>query len=408
MPRCVRALEPFPVFILLPLRRFLFALLGLLTLAGCEQPPAVALDQQVYIWQRQWRPAHAQALAESRADFSTLRILAAQLHPREGWIQARVDNDLLRLDGRPVVAVIRLDGQLTRLDTTVIGPQIRALVNAWQRSGLNLRGVEIDHDCATSKLPVYAELLRALRQQLPNELALSITALPAWINSPALPEVLQAVDSSVLQVHSVDRPEAGLFNKHKALAWAQAYADLSLKPFYLALPAYGMALSTDGTVESEAPLPGGGRRLEMQADPMHVAKLLSELQDTPIPHLSGLIWFRLPLADDRRAWPLVTLQAVMQQQPLRSDLQVTVLQHGNSYDIRLVNRGNLSAALPQRIYANEACEFGDGSLTYRLQQTTYAVEFVRQQPGYLPAGQISILGWLHCSQMDQGGFSVTP
>ena len=35
-------------------------------LAGGQE--SAPLDQQLYVWQRQWRPAHAEALAQSRAD----------------------------------------------------------------------------------------------------------------------------------------------------------------------------------------------------------------------------------------------------------------------------------------------------------------------------------------------------
>src|SRR5690606_6037735 len=72
--------------------RHLLALL-LAALAGCGAP-SVPLDQQLYVWQRQWRPAHAEALAHSRADFSTLRVLALQAHPRAGWGRALVDHEL--------------------------------------------------------------------------------------------------------------------------------------------------------------------------------------------------------------------------------------------------------------------------------------------------------------------------
>ncbi|MEN0108045.1 MAG: DUF3142 domain-containing protein, partial [Pseudomonas sp.] len=252
-----------------PLRYFLLSLLPLLLIAGCEAPPAAVLDQQVYIWQRQWRAEHAQALADSRKDFSTLRVLAAQAHPGEGWITARIDNDLLRQDGRPLIAVIRLDGQLPSLDSAAVSQKIQALVHTWQASGLNLRGVEIDHDCAERRLGAYAVFLQTLRTQVPADLPLSITALPAWLGSPALVQVLQNVDSSVLQVHAVSRPENGLFDPQQALRWAQAYAALSTKPFYLALPAYGVALAGDGAVESEAPLPQGGRRREVPVFQRH-------------------------------------------------------------------------------------------------------------------------------------------
>lgn len=121
----------------------------LASLLGCAEESA-PLDQQLYVWQRQWRPAHAEALAQSRADFSTLRVLALQAQPQAGWSRARVDVELLRRDARPLIAVVRLDGQLPQLDPAEIGQQLAALVRDWQAAGLRLSGLEIDHDCATS------------------------------------------------------------------------------------------------------------------------------------------------------------------------------------------------------------------------------------------------------------------
>lgn len=405
MRRC-RFASSFPAVV--TLRFFTCLLLVSLTLIGCEPPPAGPLDQQVYIWQRQWRAAHTQALAESRADFSTLRVLAAQAHPREGWIQARLNPDQLRQDGRPLIAVIRLDGQLPRLDNAAIRQHIREIVQTWQADGLNLRGVEIDHDCASNRLAAYATLLHDVRRELPTNLALSITALPAWLSSPALPDLLKEVDSSVLQVHAVSRPEAGLFNAKLAEQWARAYGPLSAKPFYLALPAYGIGLLLPANggaplVESEVALRQGGSRQELHANPEQLAELLRTLDNSPVPHLAGLIWFRLPLLGDRRAWPLATLQAVVHQQPLRSNLQVEVQQTGDLYELRLTNTGNLAAPLPATISsAATGCEAGDGVQGYRLQRPLDTLVFTRQQTGQLSAGGSRALGWVRCRQLAQG------
>jgi len=392
--------------------------MALLALSGCEPATPIALDHQVYIWQRQWLPSHQQALAASRQDFSTLRVLAAQAHPQEGWIHARLDKPLLRSDGRPVIAVVRLDGQLPSLDIPSIGQTITQLVSDWQAAGVNLQGVEIDHDCASSRLPQYQALLQQLRAALPANLTLSITALPAWLNSPALPALLQSVDSSVLQVHAVSDPKTGLFSPRQALQWAEAYGEKTNKPFYLALPAYGVALleNPDGGtpwVESEVRLPRAGKRRELMADPQQIASLLKDLNHQPPAHLQGLLWFRLPLPNDRRAWPLTTLQAVIDNQPLRSDLRLSLAQQGPLGELHLINHGNLSAALPRQLQiAAHGCEAGDAIGGYRLQQpldnpATFTLQPNDTRPP-LAAGQHLAIGWLRCAQFDQGGFRATP
>ena len=96
--------------------RLIVLLMVLALLDGCEQQDAPPLDQQLYVWQRQWTPAHEAALKDSRADFSTLRVLALQAFPQAGWSRARIDPALLKRDGRPLIAVIRLDGQLKSLN----------------------------------------------------------------------------------------------------------------------------------------------------------------------------------------------------------------------------------------------------------------------------------------------------
>lgn len=392
-----------------PLLRLIIALL-LGSLVGCMPAPE-PLDQQLYIWQRQWRPAHAEALARSRADFSTLRVLALQAHPRAGWARAYPDLQLLKRDGRPLIAVIRLDGQLPQLDSAVIRQQIASLLSDWQAAGIHLAGVEIDHDCATARLPAYAEWLGELRRQLPTGLELSITALPAWLASPQLESLLRQVDGSVLQVHAVSDPRRGLFDAKQARDWAEQYAQRSDKPFHLALPAYGVAL-VDGSqgaplVESEAPLRQGGARRELQAEPQRVAELLAGLRDAPPKGLAGIIWFRLPLAGDRRAWPLDTLLAVVRGQPLHAVLALQVRQNGQLSELQLVNQGNLASALPAHIeLPARGCEAADGLGAYRVTSSAQGLRFTLSHPGQLAAGSQRALGWARCTQIDQGGLHV--
>lgn len=396
----------------MPAIRFIRLLIALVTLLGAAActPPA-PLDQQLYIWQRQWRPAHAEALAQSHTDFSTLRVLALQAHPQAGWARARVDLAQLKHDGRPVIAVVRLDGQLPQLDHAAIAKQIDGLLRDWQAAGIELSGLEIDHDCATARLPAYTALLGELRQQLPAELKLSITALPAWLASAELDALLATVDSSVLQVHAVNDPRHGLFEAEQAQDWAEQYAQRSHKPFLLALPAYGVALldSSDGAplVEGEAALRQGGERRELQADPQQVAELLTTLRGAPPANLSGIIWFRLPLAGDRRAWPMDTLLAVVRGQPLQPALALQRQQNGAVSELQLFNHGTLASALPARIdLPGQGCEAADGLGAYRAEASAQGLRFIRQHPGQLAAGSQRALGWARCVQIDQGAMHV--
>lgn len=393
--------------------RLAVMLAALVLLNGCERQDRPALDQQLYIWQRQWTPSHAAALEASRADFTTLRVLALQAFPRAGWSRARIDAALLKRDGRPLVAVIRLDGQLPSLDQNQITARIQQVLSDWQAQGLVLAGVEIDHDAGVARLPAYRKFLTDLRGNLPGSLKLSITALPAWLDSPELSALLAVVDSSVLQVHAVSDPRRGLFDPDQAKTWARAWSRITSKPFYLALPAYGVALlpPVDGApvVESEVPVQGGGERRELLADPQQLRTLALELRNAPPAHLAGLIWFRLPLANDRRAWSLTTLGAVARGETLDSRLTLQLSARDGLYDVSVSNQGNLDRAWPERLtLVVHGCEGADALAGYTLQQRPDLLTFTRLRDGRLPAGGQRAIGWARCTRIDQGGSNVHP
>ncbi|WP_030132524.1 DUF3142 domain-containing protein [Pseudomonas sp. QTF5] len=391
----------------------LIVLLAAVLLNGCERPDAPPLDQQLYVWQRQWTSAHDAALRDSRADFSTLRVLALQAFPQAGWSRARIDPALLKRDGRPLIAVIRLDGQLKGLDQDEVTAHIQQVLSDWQGQGLIVSGVEIDHDAGNARLPAYGEFLSHLRAVLPASLPLSITALPAWLDSPELPALLATVDSSVLQVHAVSDPRRGLFDPHQARQWAKAWSRITSKPFYLALPAYGVALLPGAggapVVESEVSIDQGGDRRELLADPLQLSKLGAELRADPPAHLAGLIWFRLPLANDRRAWSLTTLIAVARGDTLDSRMGLKLSAQDGLYDIIVSNQGNLDTAWPERLtLAVQGCDGADALAGYALQQRPDLLTFTRLREGRIPAGGQRAIGWARCANIDQGGSNVQP
>lgn len=395
------------------LLRLLALLAVMLLLGGCERQDAPALDQQLYVWQRQWTSAHEAALKDSHADFSTLRVLALQAFPQAGWTRARIDPVLLKKDGRPLIAVIRLDGQLKSLDQDDVTAQIQHLLSDWQGQGLILAGVEIDHDAGNARLPAYQKFLTDLRAVLPASLPLSITALPAWLDSPHLPALLSTVDSSVLQVHAVSDPRRGLFDPDQARKWVDAWARITSKPFYLALPAYGVALlpQEDGApiVEGEVSVQRGGQRRELLADPRQLSELATELRNDPPAHLAGLIWFRLPLANDRRAWSLATLRAVARGDALDSRLALKLSAQNGLYDISVSNQGNLDSAWPERLtLAVKGCDGADALAGYALQQSPDLLTFTRVRDGRIAAGGQRAIGWARCVNIDQGASDVHP
>src|SRR5262245_47906780 len=73
--------------------------------------------------------------------------------------------------------------------------------------GASLAGLQLDLDVPTRLLPRYATILRAVHQRLPAGHALSITGLPAWMDSGELGPALDAVDFWIPQCYGAMVPE---------------------------------------------------------------------------------------------------------------------------------------------------------------------------------------------------------
>lgn len=354
-------------------------------------------------------------LANSHALFAELRVLAAQQQPGEGWSNAQVDLDALRIDGRAVRPVIRLDGRLPALDVNDIAMRGARVVADWRAAGVRVDGIEIDFDCPSARLDEYARLLAALKAKLPQDVALSITALPAWIDAAGLPALLAGADEAVLQVHAVTDPAQGLFDAPRAARWITQFGALTSKPFRIALPAYGSALvlNPDGTtagVESEAPIAQVGERRELSADPRAVAQLLRDLERAHPANLAGVLWFRMPLPGDRRAWPLATLGAVIDARPLQPKLVVDAHANGNgAFDLQVSNRGTLETVLPAQVEIDaRGCGDADALPGYRIEHAGDALRLVRETDATLPATQTRALGWVRCPQLSDRDLHVHP
>ena len=162
---------------------------------------------------------------QSQGALQGLRILALQAHPKPNgadiWFEVAVNHAWLQADPRPKIAVIRLDGQFAHLNDEQVIRKISQVLTHWQAKGTHIAGVEIDHDSASSKLPAYRNFLKKLKAQLPADLKLSITALPAWLNSADFPALLTNMDELVLQIHSVNDPRLGLFDAAQGWQWVQ-------------------------------------------------------------------------------------------------------------------------------------------------------------------------------------------
>ncbi len=384
------------------------------SLLACGKPDA-DLPNDAYVWQRRWTPAVTQALSESTDIVRAWRVLAGEMNADGRWHDAAPDLAALAAANRPVIMVLRLDGRADALPVANTAARISAAREAWNRAGVTLAGIEIDYDCATSKLPAYAGFLTALKARLDSGLALSITALPTWLSSPDLDALLRIPDESVLQVHAVLNPAQGLFDARRAAAWLSAYAKHTGRPWRVALPAYGSRVAWDregniAAIESELPaLMPGGRASELVAKPSTLADFVGGLRRDRPAGLAGIVWFRLPNANDERAWSLATWRAVLTRAPLQPTLAVTARgPDGNgTQDVLLANTGNVDVALPFAIRWDGACRSADGINGYTLERDAAGMYLRRAQDGLLRAGGLRNIGWIRC-ETDSPTFHVQP
>ena len=345
---------------------------------GRRGAPAAALGQDAYIWQRQWTASLDRAVIASASRVRAWRVLATEVELDGHVVESSPHLDVLARTARPVVPVIRISGRRPEWGENERNDLIRrsqTLVRRWRDAGVDVTGVEIDYDCPTSSLRRYAAFLSTLRQAHQRarddqrDVTLSITALPAWLDSAYLRDLLQQVDEAVLQVHAVEHPRAGLFDRDRALAWARAWAEVSRingvnsgngVPFRIALPTYGTRVTWARddritAIESEARTfanPASGR--ELFATPLDVTAFIDTLRDDPPAHLAGLVWFRVPTAEDDRAWSLETWHAVMDGRALSSGDAIGASVEPSAEfpglsDVYLHNRGAVDVMIPERV-----------------------------------------------------------
>src|SRR5215475_14598864 len=103
--------------------------------------PDATFPHDAYIWQRAWTP-RVIAAAERSADLvRAWRVLVAEADARGRWVKVAVPWERLVATGRPIVAVVRIDGRLDEQRTTALIDQIKEAV-----ATPAVAGVEIDYD----------------------------------------------------------------------------------------------------------------------------------------------------------------------------------------------------------------------------------------------------------------------
>jgi hypothetical protein len=303
---------------------------------GAPSAPAATtslLSQEVYVWQRAHTAAVGDAVRTRSGSFASMIVLAAEVvwKKTDGTVSAQITR--VAPDWSALRGVTRL-GLALRVNAYA-GPfandnaAARALVNLAREllataaaQGVTVDELQIDFDAATTTLPGYRVWLETLRAAI-TPVRLTFTALPAWLSSPAFPVLARTTGGFVLQVHSLERPRdasAG-FTLCETGAAQQAIACAARcgVPFRVALPTYGYMLAFDPSgrfagLSAEGPPPGwrsGVTLREVSSDPVTIAALVHTLAADHPATLTGLIWYRLPVAGDQHNWSWPTLAAVM-------------------------------------------------------------------------------------------------
>lgn len=385
--------------------RWATPVLTLLLLAACTPEPApdsrTPITHEAYVWQRVWTPAVAAAVRGRSADFSGLRVLVLQQIGDER-IEVRPDLDALRDRALPLRLVLRIEGSRPRADAGTLARMLGGIAQQWRAQGLRVEGVEVDHDCASAALSDYADWLREFRAALPAELALSITALPSWLDAPeGLRALREAADETVLQVHAVEAWRSALVDVESSLRWARAWQAHASRPFRVALPTYALRvqLGRDGkpaAVDAEGALDRSGPRAPTRhADPAEVAAIVHALKSTGLPQLRGLLWFRLPVDGDRRSWAAATLAAVMRGELPAAAIELQAIQRGPGLqDLLLRNAGAIDARAPARIALPAHCGLVEGVGAYAAEPGEIALR-AAAPPWLAPAATVA-LGFARC------------
>lgn len=326
------------------------------------------LKQEAYVWQRLWRGPVSDSVAQFSSQIDGFVVLAAQLSWHNGnrqLVLVEVDYAVLSASGRSVGLAFRIGpwpGPFRADDevASIITGACREIVRRATDAGLRVSELQIDFDCAESKLDGYETWLGAIRSAVAPT-RITFTALPAWLKNKGFGKLARAADSFVLQVHSLQAPSPGkpfvLCDPGAANRWVEQAARAG-RPFRVALPTYGYLAATDGNgnligLSAEGPSvewPASASLQAVRSDPAAMAGLVRQWSTKHPKLMTGIIWYRLPTSEDRLNWSATTLMEILAgRTPVPLLKAVTTSSEPGVVDIALVNEGLADASLPSLV-----------------------------------------------------------
>jgi len=405
------------------LRLWPWASVSLLLTCLVTAAAAAPLPQEVYVWQRAWTEPVRAAVREHGGNFVSVVVLSAEVdwqNSQPTVVRVPLDYDLLtrlrRANHLAVGLALRVgfySGKFAPDDGTArfLASLAVSLVNQAVTNGLTPAELQLDFDAAEGKLAGYRLWVETIRQKI-APVPLRITVLPVWLKHPEFRPLVEAAGGFILQVHSLQRPRdlAAPFTicDPGAAREAVRQADSFGVPFRVALPTYGylvaftpagkfLGLSAEGPAKN---WPVDAELREVRSDPQAMAALVQTWAADRPANLTGIIWYRFPVADDILNWRWPTLSAMLASRMPRAAVSVLARHvEPGLVEIRLVNDGDLDVVSRFALmvnWSNARLVAGDGLENFEL--TRIAANTVRLQaskPGLrLVPGDNRLAGWL--------------
>jgi hypothetical protein len=288
------------------------------------------LRHEAYIWQRAWSQPVRDAVSQHGTNFARLVPLKAEISWKDGKPQVArvaVDYATLREAKVGVGIALRIGPHPGPFEprgavTDFICDLAATIVNDARSNSIPLSELQLDFDCAESKLDGYRVWVEAVQRRV-SPLPVTITTLPSWLNSEAFRRLAAVATNYVLQVHSVERPRdpqnlSPLCDPWLARRAVERAGRIGV-PFRVALPTYGYVFAFDDAggfigLSAEGPRPNWPTNTvtrEVSSNPEELAALVGGWTASRPAALRGVIWYRLPVATDSRNWRWPTLRAVM-------------------------------------------------------------------------------------------------
>lgn len=294
------------------------------------------LRQDVYVWQRAWTQPVRAAVSQHATNFAEIAVLKAEIswsaNRQPQLTRVAVDYKTLAKARHPVGLALRIGPYAGPITNDAIANFItdtaNRIVTEARTNGVTLAELQIDFDCAESKLDAYRVWVEAIQHRV-APLPVTITALPSWLDSRAFKRLAAVATNYVLQVHSVARPKSfdapfTLCDPRAAKRAVERAGRIGI-PFRVALPTYGYTLAFEPggkfislSAEGARPnWPTNALLHEVHSDPLELAALVQDWTASRPAAMRGVIWYRLPVPTDHHNWNWPTLQRVMHEQSAR-------------------------------------------------------------------------------------------